>query len=125
MRLVLVAVLLFGGCSKSEPQQSPPAPAAKTKDPATARNLIASGAVVIDVRTPDEYAADHLPNATNIPVEDVSARLSEIEALVSGNKAKPIVVYCAAGGRAAKAKATLDGAGFSHVVNGGGLDDLQ
>ena len=125
LRLVLVTVLAVAGCSKSEPPQPPPAPTAKTKDPATARNLVASGAVVIDVRTADEYAAGHLPNATNIPVQEVSARLSEVEALVGGNKARPIVVYCAAGGRAAKAKIALDDAGFSHVVNGGGLDDLQ
>jgi len=125
LRLMFVCILVLGGCSKSEPSKPPPAPAAKSKDPATARKLVASGAVVIDVRTAEEYAEGHLPNATSIPVQELPGRLSDVEALVGGNKSRAIVVYCATGRRAATAKATLDGAGFSHVVNGGGLDDLQ
>jgi phage shock protein E len=45
--------------------------------------------------------------------------------LTSGDKSKPIVVYCAAGSRAAKAKRTLESAGYTQVVNGGGLDELR
>ena len=124
-RLLLVAILALAGCSKSEPSKPPPAPAASSKDPATARKLIASGAIVIDVRTPEEFADGHLPTATNIPLQDLSARLSEVEVLAGHDKSRPVVVYCAAGGRARQAKVALDGAGYSHVVNGGGLDDLQ
>jgi phage shock protein E len=36
-----------------------------------------------------------------------------------------VVVYCAAGRRAAKAKQQLDAAGYTNVVNGGGFDDLN
>lgn len=123
MRLCLVLVLALAGCSKSE---SPPAPPAQVaKDPAAARALLDAGATVIDVRSADEFSAAHLPRAVNVPVETVASRLPEIDALVGGDRSKPIVVYCAAGGRAAKAKAALDAAGFTHVVNGGGLRDLQ
>ena len=80
---------------------------------------------MLDVRTPDEFAEDHLANATNIPVDQVATRLSEVDCLVDGDKARAVVVYCAAGSRAARAKQVLDGAGYSHVVNGGGLDDLR
>jgi len=122
--LIFVAAICGGACSRSEPP--PVATTSSTsKDPVAARRLVAGGAVVIDVRTADEYADAHLPQAINIPVQELPSRLSEVDALVAGNKARPIVVYCAAGARAAKAKATLDASGYSMVVNGGGLDDLR
>lgn len=80
---------------------------------------------MVDVRTADEYADAHLPNAINIPVQELGGRLAEVDKLVANDKAKPVVVYCASGSRAAKAKAQLDAAGYTQVVNGGGLDDLQ
>ena len=123
--IALLVAVLIAGCSRSEPPPPAPAPAATTKDPAAARKLVAAGAVVIDVRTAEEYAGDHLPQAINIPVQELANRLPEVEKLVAGDKARPIVVYCGTGKRASKAKAALDAAGYSKVVNGGGLDDLR
>ena len=120
---IVVAAAGFGACSSDSPPA--PTPTSTSKDPAAARKLMAAGAVVIDVRTPDEYAGGHLPQATNIAVQDLPNRLPEVEKLVAGDKARPIVLYCGAGSRAAKAKAALDAAGYSNVVNGGGLDDLR
>ncbi|HEU4727917.1 MAG TPA: rhodanese-like domain-containing protein [Kofleriaceae bacterium] len=128
MRGILVA-LAIAGCSRSTPavthDSSPAAAAVPAKDPATARRLMASGAVVLDVRSADEYADDHLATAVNVPVQELPARLSEVDRLVSGDRTRPIVVYCSKGGRAAKAKAELEAAGYSQVVNGGGLADLR
>lgn len=127
-RRVLLCCVLLTGCSRSDTPPPPPSaatPTPRTRDPDAARKLISEGAVVIDVRTPDEYAQEHLPSAVNIPVQDFSARINEVAKLVASDKARPIVVYCAAGSRAAKAKGQLDAAGYSHVVNGGGLDDLR
>lgn len=87
--------------------------------------MIARGAVVIDVRTADEFGGGHLPNATNIAVADIGGQLDQVDKLVGGDKSKEIVLYCAAGSRAAKAKKILDEAGYQHVVNGGGYDDLR
>ena len=123
MRFCLFLALALAGCSKSD---APPTPAFQvTKDPAAARALIEAGATVIDVRSPDEFASGHVPKAVNIPVETVPSRLAELEALVGNDRSKPIVVYCAAGGRAAKAKTALEAAGFTKVVNGGGYRDLK
>ncbi|CAN5893834.1 hypothetical protein BH11MYX3_BH11MYX3_12060 [soil metagenome] len=122
--LVLALLIVFAGCSRSE--QSPaPAPAKASKDPVAARQLIAGGATVIDVRTPEEFTDGHLPQATNIPVDTVATRIADVDKLVGGDRAHAIVVYCAAGSRAAKAKVALEAAGFTHVVNGGGFDDLN
>ncbi|HEY4176242.1 MAG TPA: rhodanese-like domain-containing protein [Kofleriaceae bacterium] len=129
MRNVLIALALLGACSKSEPAKSEEKPVTQTpeihKDPAKAKDLMAKGAIVVDVREPDEYAGEHLPQATNIPLGQVSTSLPEFEKLTGGDKSKPIVLHCARGGRAEKAKATLEAAGYTNVVNGGGLKDLQ
>ena len=98
---------------------------ATAKDPTTGRTLVAAGAVVIDVRTPEEYSAGHLPAAANIPVQELAARLDDVTKLVADDKSRPIVVYCKAGGRAAKAVTQLAAAGYTRVINGGGLDDLR
>ena len=124
--LVLVAsVGLAVGCSRSEPEQQPQRAAQRVQDPEAAKRLIGQGAVVIDVRSPGEYEGGHVANATNIPVDEVERRLAEVEKLTGGDRTKPVVVYCGKGSRAAKAKQILDAAGYTGVVNGGGLDDLQ
>jgi phage shock protein E len=123
--LAIVIALCLGACSRSEVPPPNQAPTPTNKDPAAARELIARGAVVIDVRTAEEYANAHLSRAINIPVQELPGRIAEIETLVAGDRTRPIVVYCAAGSRAAKAKAQLDAAGFSNIVNGGGLRDLR
>ncbi|NVB77259.1 MAG: rhodanese-like domain-containing protein, partial [Kofleriaceae bacterium] len=70
-------------------------------------------------------AAEHLPNARHIPIDELSGRVEEVSQLVGGDKRAPIVVYCASGRRAAKAQQLLSDAGFQQVVNGGGLDDVR
>jgi phage shock protein E len=123
-RIVLLVALV--ACSKSPEQQPPPAHhigGHVQKDPTIAKQLIATGATVLDVRNPDEYAGGHLAQATNMPVNSLD--LAAVGKLTGGDKAKPVVVYCAKGGRAQKAKEALEAAGYTHVVNGGGYDDLR
>jgi phage shock protein E len=127
--VLLLVIAFFAACSKS-PETSPPSqhvavPGGVAKDPAAAKQLIAAGAVVVDVRTPAEYGGGHVAGATNIPVGEIGKRVADVDKLVGGDRSKPVVVYCSAGGRAAKAKSALEAAGYTHVVNGGGLGDLQ
>ena len=67
--------------------------------------------LIIDVRKPDEYAAGHVPGATNIPHTEIAARLNEL----GNDKQKEVVVYCESGRRAAIAKGILEKAGFTQV----------
>ncbi|MCX7632825.1 MAG: rhodanese-like domain-containing protein [Turneriella sp.] len=83
------------------------------------KELLEGKALVVDVRTPAEFAAGHHPRAINIPVDQVPARLKEF-----GDKSRPIVVYCASGGRSGHAKRILESAGYQRVINAGGLRDL-
>jgi phage shock protein E len=86
---------------------------------ASLQEKIASGAKVVDVRTPEEFSEEHFPGAINISVEEVSQRISEI-----GEKEQPVVVYCATGARSAYAARILKSAGYRDVVNAGGLYDM-
>ena len=80
------------------------------------------GALLLDVRTPAEYAEHHLPNSVLIPHDEVGRRIAEVLEAQQGDKAKPIVVFCRRGGRAQTAKDTLIQHGFTEVTNLGGID---
>jgi phage shock protein E len=67
----------------------------------------------VDVRTPQEYSAGHIPTAVNIPVSTIAKQFP------TEDKDALIIVYCASGMRSATAKRTLDAAGFTNVVNFG------
>ncbi len=81
--------------------------------------MIKAGAKIIDVRTAEEFNEEHYPNALNIPVDQIRQRLTEF-----GEKNTPIVVYCASGSRSAFAARMLKSAGYTDVINAGGLDDM-
>ena len=76
------------------------------KDSDQARQLVANGAALIDVRTPQEFAEGHLPGAVNIPIDEIQHRFAEI-----GDANRPVVVYCRSGARSGRAKKTLEGLG--------------
>lgn len=84
------------------------------------RQLVQDGAIVLDVRTPGEYATGHIRGSVNIPVQDLQvADLSRLK------KGKPIITCCASGMRSASAKSILLSKGFAEVYNGGGWAGLQ
>jgi rhodanese-related sulfurtransferase len=87
-------------------------PSAATKGDTNHRQLVADGGLLLDVRTPREFARRHLEGAVNIPVQELPNRLSEL-----GDHARPVVVYCRSGNRSARAKRLLEGAGWERVVD--------
>lgn len=91
-------------------------------DSKLAHRLVEGGALLLDVRTPAEYAEKHLDGSLLIPHTEVAGRIDEVLAAQGGDKSKPIVVFCRAGGRAGIAKAALLQAGFTEVTNLGGID---
>ena len=68
-------------------------------------------AVVIDVRDAGEYAAGHIGNARNIPEAQLAERIKDLEKF----KARPIIISCRSGGRAAHAGDVLRKHGFGEV----------
>ena len=78
--------------------------------------MVADGAVLLDVRSPQEYSTNHLPQAVNIPVNELQQRLDEVRRL-----ARPLVVYCASGMRSHRATGILRGAEIQDVHDLGSL----
>jgi rhodanese-related sulfurtransferase len=76
--------------------------------------------VVIDVRTPAEYASGHVPGALNIPFDQVAQRIAEIDA------PHGVALYCMVGPRARKGESALLAAGYESVFHlEGGLAAWQ
>lgn len=75
------------------------------------------GLTLVDVRESYVFEEGHLPNAINIPLGDIFARLPEFEQMT-----KPIVVYCKTGDHAGQAKLLLEMNGIDEVYNGGGME---
>jgi phage shock protein E len=69
--------------------------------------------LIVDVRTPEEYAAGHLPGAVNIPNGELKSRIAELD----GARESDIVVYCKVGVRAAEAIEVLGKAGFKRLYH--------
>jgi len=80
---------------------------------------IKEGATVVDVRTPEEYAANHFNGSINIPLSEIPDRLKDF-----GASKNPIIVYCQSGRRSAKAKIILVEKGFLDVTDGGALSNM-
>lgn len=87
-------------------------------DPTVLAQRIESGEsefTLIDVRTSEEYQAGHIQSALNISYLDIDGNPPKTP------KDSLIIVYCRTGGRSAHAKRTLEGKGYTNVVNFGGV----
>ena len=74
------------------------------------------GAVLLDVRTPDEYRQGHIPGSKNVPLQSIDKVADMID-----NKATPIFVHCLSGARSRQAAAVLKQMGYTIVKNIGGI----
>lgn len=83
----------------------------------TARQHLAHGALVIDVRSPEEFRSAHVPDAINIPLGELRATLP---ARVK-DKNQVLLLHCLSGGRSAIAQQQLKGMGYANVFNLGSL----
>lgn len=77
--------------------------------------------IIVDVRTSQEFRSGAVPNAVNIPLDELMQRYEEL-----GNDAdRDITVYCASGARSAYAQRMLMQMGYTNVKNGGGLHSMM
>ena len=78
-----------------------------------------SSYIILDVRTPEEFADKHIPGAINIPNETISTE--EIPELP--DKDQLILVYCRSGNRSKQASEKLAALGYTNIVEFGGIND--
>lgn len=113
--LLAAPTLALAGCVGSD-QAFDTEPTDRWKD----RLETTPGAFILDVRTPQEYAAGHIPNSTLIPHTDIRSRAEELPA----DKSTPMFVYCRSGSRSTAASETLAELGYTNIVNmRGGFPD--
>lgn len=105
--LALGGVVALGasGCEAGGDRGAASVAHTAAEQPPSHREIIAQGGILLDVRTPAEFAGGHLDGALNIPVDALASRLGELPA------DKTIVVYCRSGRRSAIAADLLTDAG--------------
>ncbi|MFN8143004.1 MAG: rhodanese-like domain-containing protein [Bacteroidia bacterium] len=83
------------------------------------QDWIHKGAIIVDVRTKDEFQTGHIKGSINVPLNALPGQLSKVP------KDKLILTCCASGMRSSSAKHILKSKGFLHVHNAGGWHSLK
>lgn len=83
------------------------------------KQLLADGAIIVDVRGPGEYAGGHIKGSINIPLDNIDSRMNELK-----SKNKTVITCCRSGLRSGMAKSKLSHNGLT-VYNGGAWDSLN
>jgi rhodanese-related sulfurtransferase len=124
MRVTPLVLSVFAlACGGSTPPTSTSPTAADSSAPAAAsaatvspdhvdgpaaHELVKNGALLVDVRSADEFAEKHIEGAINVPADAVTSH-------DFGGKDKPLVLYCRAGHRSQKAAEALRASGYTNV----------
>jgi rhodanese-related sulfurtransferase len=126
--MAAAAAIISGGCERPSVTASvSPQSAIKDISPVRANALIQNNQsnpkfVILDVRTPQEYADGHLSNAVNIDFESSNFK----NAVNKLDKNKTYLVYCRTGIRSAAASQTMEELGFKDIYDmSGGIMDWQ
>lgn len=112
--LIICAALMIAGCGQD---------AYKHLTHDEARQMIKSNpdAIILDVRTPEEYEAKHIPNAVLLPLDE----LREGDFSKIPDKNATIIIYCWTGRRAQDSAEILGEHGYTNVYEMGGLVDWK
>ena len=81
-----------------------------------AREMVANGAQLVDVRSPSEFAMGAIPGSLNLPLQAIYAAEQHLD------KTKPVILYCASGMRSGQAMSVLAQMGFDEVHNLGSIN---
>ena len=115
--LVLAFLGLFGFMPEAFSQTTTP-----FTPPATVVEMLKKPrTVLLDVRTPEEFAAGHVKGAENLNFRAPDVR----EQVAKLDKEQTYVLYCASGNRSGQTLKLMEEAGFKNVVNAGGFKDLK
>lgn len=110
--LFLANVLVAAACSPSENKRETTTEVVSPTDTVTVKPFL------VDVRTPEEFAAGSVKGAVNIPLDQVESRITEFQGK------EQIVVFCRSGNRSGQAIAILNEHGITNVTNGGSWEDV-
>ena len=112
-----LSLLILAGCSV--PMEQEASYRQINMDEAITMMETESNYIILDVRTPEEFAEKHIPHAINIPNETIGTE--EIPELP--DKEQLILVYCRSGNRSKQASEKLVRLGYTNIVEFGGIND--
>lgn len=117
-------LVLASACSGAHEGEARAAVAGDETPSAKARRLVREdGALLLDVRSAEEFAAGHVEGAVLMPHDEIATRLPELDQQLAGDRTRPLVIYCRSGRRSSEAKATLEQAGFTQVLDLGAMSN--
>lgn len=91
----------------------------KLQDRADFKALLENGALLVDVRTQEEYKSAHGKDSVNIPLDVIGGNLSKLPT------DRPIIIVCQSGMRSKSAASFLKSRGYKEVYNGGSWFNFQ
>ena len=112
-----LSLLILAGCSV--PMEQEASYRQISMDEAITMMETESNYIILDVRTPEEFAEKHIPDAINIPNETIGTE----EILELPDKEQLILVYCRSGNRSKQASEKLVRLGYTNIVEFGGIND--
>lgn len=83
------------------------------------KELLHNGALVIDVRTKEEFSGGHFSGSVNLPLDSIQMHAGDLK-----SKNKPLILVCRSGARSGAAASILGSMGIE-VYNGGGWDEFE
>ena len=117
----LVIILFLSGCNDSSVSDS--VIKKNSVNYVQAKELIINkGAIMVDVRTKEEYDEDHIDGAVLLPVDEINE--DKVNEIVK-NKDDIMIVYCKSGARSSEAASILNGLGYHNVYNLGAMSNWK
>lgn len=116
--ICLVVLLTITGCAKDSVKEAISSNS-KTVTSSEASSLIKEGAILVDVRTKEEYDEKHITGAVNIPLSEIE------EGNIDYDKSTTIIVYCRSGARSSNAAKKLIALGYTNVYDLGSINNWK
>ncbi|MCL1999343.1 MAG: rhodanese-like domain-containing protein [Turicibacter sp.] len=134
MRIFVFAMILFVSCttpesvaqardSEMEIQELVIQP--KIISSTQAMEMMVGDVIILDVRTPEEFAGGHIENAVSVPLDTIQAGLDFLVPAIIPSKEHTILIYCHSGVRSNTAANIFANAGFMSVYDFGGIIDWE
>lgn len=113
--VIVLGIFLLAGCSSNSDNNLISYKDAKEK-------IINEGAIVVDVRSEDEYNQNHIGGAILLSLDNIS--YDSVSAIID-SKDTPIIVYCRSGNRSSQALVKLEALGYTKVYDLGSIDNWE
>ena len=122
--LIILVMIIAAGCGgneQPEPENQAPQYSQISQEEAVKMMGEETGYLILDVRRPDEFAEGHIPDAINMPNEEITDEMPE----ALPDKDQMLFIYCRTGRRSKEAAEKLANIGYTNVYEFGGINDWK